>query len=72
MTTAKDEVFIGLWHENCYLVVDQLTFGGRIKIWWEGGSLLVTTGRRESIGHSPYLPSRENPDLDGFNFASIK
>ena len=28
MTTAKDEVFIWLYHENCYLV-------GGIKIWWE-------------------------------------
>ena len=43
MTTAKNEVFIGLQHENCYLV-GRLTFGGGNKnlgvsllefSWWE-------------------------------------
>ena len=28
MTTAKNEVFIGLQLENCYLVEGELTFGG--------------------------------------------
>ena len=28
MTTAKNKVFIGLQHENCYLVEGELTFGG--------------------------------------------
>ena len=27
MTTVKNEVFIGLLHENFYLVVRELTFG---------------------------------------------
>ena len=27
MTTIKNEVFIGLYHEKCYLVAE-LTFGG--------------------------------------------
>ena len=30
MTTAKNEVFIGLLHETCYLV-------GGINLWWGGG-----------------------------------
>ena len=29
MATVKDEVFIGLLHENFYLVRKELTFGGR-------------------------------------------
>ena len=29
MTTAKSEAFIGLWHENFYLV-------GGINLWFEG------------------------------------
>ena len=29
MATVKNEVFIGLLHENFYLVGKELTFGGR-------------------------------------------
>ena len=33
MTTAKNEVFIGLQLENCYLVEGELTFGGG-RVYW--------------------------------------
>ena len=39
MTTVKNEVFIGLEHENSYLVGKNLQQGG-MEIWW----------RRESSG----------------------
>ena len=50
MTTVKNEVFIGLKHENCYLL--------------EGDKPLV--GQRESAGEGNFpthshQPSRENP-----------
>ena len=40
MTTAKNQVFTGLQHENYYLVgrIRELTSGGgraKIKLWWE-------------------------------------
>ena len=44
MTTAKNEVFTGLQHENCYLVVVISLWWGWIKIWW--GSLLGGGGSR--------------------------
>ena len=34
MTAAKNEVFIGLQHENCYLVCYLV---GGIILWWERG-----------------------------------
>ena len=50
MATVKDEVFIGLLHENFYLVRKELTFGGRRNCsrWI---SKLVASG-----GITPYLP----------------
>ena len=50
MTKFKNEDFIGLQHENCYLMEGKLTFGGErgmSKFWLVGGTL-------------PF-PSRENP-----------
>ena len=37
MTTAKNKVFIVLYHENCY-------FLGGIKIWYGGATFLLVTG----------------------------
>ena len=38
MTTAKNEVFIGLWHENCYLVAGDKNLVGESVLggfyWW--------------------------------------
>ena len=39
MTTAKNEVFIGLQHETCNLMGDSI-FGGGTKICLGGGSLV--------------------------------
>ena len=67
MTTAKNDVFIGLYLENFYLV-GELTFGGEgIKVWW-GGILLgifLGGGMSEFLACGGRLhpsPSKENPD----------
>ena len=39
MATAKNDVCIGLWNENCYLMGGWIFIGEVIEIWW-GGSLL--------------------------------
>ena len=70
MTTAKNEVFIGLQPENFYLVV------GEISPWWGeqkfgGGvylgemSKFLTSG--ETLPQSPYPPSKENPESGEWN-----
>ena len=42
MTTAKNDIFIGLQLENFHLVgAGELTFDEGIKIWCWGGGLLV-------------------------------
>ena len=58
MTTAKSEVFIALWQENCYLV-GGLTFARGIKIYWG-----IFAGRGEGgwanfwvVGKNPAPPS---------------
>ena len=63
MTTAKNEVSIGLEHGNCYIV-------GGMNLWWGGEFdrffLLVYPTRMSKFstsgkGSPPIFPSSENP-----------
>ena len=55
MITAKNEVFIGLWHENFYLVCGKGTFGGgsnSVKEWEGfllGGFFYLVVGILEGV-----------------------
>ena len=57
MTTDKNDVFIGLLHEQFYLVGREVTFGG--------GGNCSRCGVNEKIfgqlGDYPLSPTRENP-----------
>ena len=78
MTTAKNEVFIGLKHENCYLVGGIHLWCGaggnknfvEVGVYW-GGFFQVGGGRGASKfstgGGTPPSPSRENPFISPFS-----
>ena len=51
MATVKDEVFIGLLHENFYLVRKELTFGGRRNCSRWMSKLLASGGGLRPISH---------------------
>ena len=56
MTTANNEVFIGLQQEYYCLV-------GGINLWWQGGAYweIFPGGQIDKIFSSHHPPSRENP-----------
>ena len=56
MTTAKNDVFIGLYHENCYLMGE----GGRRGVidLWEGGDKNLVG---ESTGEECFQLGRNSP-----------
>ena len=51
MTAAKNEVFIGLYHESCYLVLGDKNFMGRI---FSGGEKWTNF---QLVGGLPTIPS---------------
>ena len=48
MTTATNKVFIGLQHENCYLVGWIRTWWGHFSWWWRNEKFLAS-----GEGHAP-------------------
>ena len=56
MATVKNEVFIGLLHENFYFVVRELTFGGG-----RNCSRCRVNEQISLVGGLALSPSRENP-----------